>query len=220
LLLLIVCINSYLWDKEAEMINNQTSKFSAIENDELFQELQGLVNWFAYHGSNPENVMLSFDDVRQELMIELMKGLRYYEDKPLPEKRKLVKTMMDRRVKELHYRYYVTHRGLGNSAVQLDDIEFVAETVATDADSHEFIETLSEKLSLESKKVLEVIIKPSSAMAATLSLSALRYKQLNKVRNRKPWYLIQPWHVAEVLGMDIRKCRLCFNEIRLAMSGG
>jgi hypothetical protein len=199
-------------------MDKQELKFSSIENDELFQELQGLASWFAYRGSNPDNVMLSFDDVRQELMIELIKGLRYYSDKPLPEKRKLVKTMLDHRVQELHYRYYLTHRAAGNNPVQLDEIEYVAEEGDMSMESYEFIEMLSQKLSPESKQVLETILNPSHIMAATLSQAKLRSEQQKKQRTRKPWYLIQPWHVAEVLGWDVKKCKLCFKEIRMVLN--
>src|SRR4030042_5232123 len=200
------------------MTNKQALQFSNIENDELFQDLQRLASWFAYKGSNPDNVMLGFDDVRQELMIELIKGLRYYADKPLPEKRKLVKTMLDHRIQKLHHKYYGTHRGLGNNPVQLDDIEYLSETEVTEADSHEFVEQLSRKLSPESQKVLRTILEPSDEMAATLSLAGIRSRQIQKVRSRKPWYLIQPWHVAEVLGWDVKKCKLCFKEIRTVLN--
>jgi len=194
-------------------MDKQDIKFSSID-DKLFEDLQGLVNWFASRNTNPNNVMMSFDDIKQELEIELVKGIRYYQDKPIGERKKLLKTMLDHRVQELRYRYYKTHRAAENGRVCIDDIEVSADEYATEYDSKAFIEDLKSRLSPTSREVLDAMLVPNDIIGNTLSLAALRNSKQRKHRARNPWYIIRPWHVAEALGLDLKTCKLCFKEIR------
>lgn len=196
-------------------MDKQDTKFSSIDNDTLFVELQGLVNWFASRNTNPNNVMMSFDDIKQELEIELVKGIRYYKDKPIGERKKLLKTMLDHRIQELRFRYYKTHRAAENSRVSIDDIEVSADEYATESDSKAFIDGLKSRLSPTSREVLDAILVPNDIIANTLSLAGLRNLKQSKHRTRKPWYILRPWHVAEALGLDLDTCKLCFKEIRM-----
>jgi len=159
--------------------------------------------------------MMGFDDIKQELEIELVKGIRYYKSKPIGERKKLLKTMLDHRIQELRFRYYKTHRAAENGRVRIDDIEIMAEAYPTELDSKEFVEDLKARLSPTSRTVLEAMLMPNDKIANTLSLALLRSSRKRKRRPRKPWYIIRPWHVAEALGLDVKTCRLCFKEIRM-----
>jgi hypothetical protein len=195
-------------------MDKQDIKFSCID-DKLFEDLQGLINWFASRNTNPNNVMMSFDDIKQELEIELVKGIRYYQDKPIGERKKLLKTMLDHRVQELRYRYYKTHRAAENGRVDIETIEVVDEASITEYDSKEFIEDLKSRLSPTSREVLDAMLVPNDSIANVLSLASLRSSKKRKHRARNPWYIIRPWHVAEALGLDLKTCKLCFKEIRM-----
>jgi len=194
-------------------MGKRIKKFSDMD-DVLFAELQGLINWFAYRNRS-ENIMMGFDDIKQELEIELVKGIRYYRDKPVDERKKLLKTMLDHRVQEMKSMFYNTHRVLGNDYENIDELEVVSEVSPTEADSRVFIDDLKARLSPTSKEVLDVILVPNDNIANVLSMAYVRAcKKRPKKRVRKPWYIIRPWHVSEATGLDLKTCRMCFREIK------
>jgi len=88
--------------------------------------------------------------------------------------------------------------------------------VLTELDSKEYVESLKARLSPTSRAVLDVILVPNDSLANVLTLSYLRAVRKRKRKPRKPWYIPKPHHVAEVLGIDVKTCRSCFEEIKSA----
>ena len=104
--------------------NEFNNKFSSIER---------FVYWLADKLSygNDDNIMLSYEDVVGELMLEVAKGLNVYKDKPLNELLAILRRMCDARVSELKLKYYMTHRVMFKVTLSLD-VEDLGEWIPSD----------------------------------------------------------------------------------------
>lgn len=68
--------------------------------------------YYLAHKNSSDVIGMEFDDVVSELNEELIKGLAYYSPKNLPmeQMRALMRRMLDNRISELKYKYFVTYR--------------------------------------------------------------------------------------------------------------
>ena len=87
---------------------------------EVYVELEKFVHFLASKNANPNNVMMEYDEIVSELMLEMVKGLRAYKDLPKGQLKAVIRRMMDNRVSELRYRFYVTHRVAENTSISID----------------------------------------------------------------------------------------------------
>ena len=93
---------------------NRQSKFSNIESDQsdegVYKALYKFVLKVCWEKGDPNNIMMDGDELFGELLEEIAKGLKHYADLPYNQKLAVIRSMLDNRVAELRYKYYVTHR--------------------------------------------------------------------------------------------------------------
>ena len=54
------------------------SKFSKTER--MYAKLERFIYWLANNNSNPDNVLMDFDEIVAELLLEFVKGINHYEN--------------------------------------------------------------------------------------------------------------------------------------------
>ncbi len=197
-------------------------KFSMVDDERGEQTYVRLVKfayWLAGNNQNQHSVMLNFDEIVGELLLELAKGLQHYEDLPDDELDAVIRRMMDNRISELKYRFYKTHR-----KVELEDNEFWswddcsewensvegspdAEDIAL---SKQRVKDTRDKLSPISKSVFDALIFGNKRLNVELKLSNKRANSVYK--NHK--VRIRPHHVADALLISEKQVIKSYNEIR------
>lgn len=197
-------------------------KFSMVDDERGEQTYVRLVKfayWLAGNNQNQHSVMLNFDEIVGELLLELAKGLQHYEDLPDDELDAVIRRMMDNRISELKYRFYKTHR-----KVELEDNEFWswddcsewensvegspdAEDIAL---SKQRVKDTRDKLSPISKSVFDALIFGNKRLNVELKLSNKRANSVYK--NHK--VRVRPHHVADALLISEKQVIKSYNEIR------
>lgn len=197
-----------------------SNKFSIVDDDnDLYEELSRFVYWLSWRECDVNNVMMEFEDLSQELFLELTKGLKHYSTLPSSEKKKVLKTMMDNRIKELKHRYYSTHRARGNNVVSLDDDYAMVSDAENSEESLDNMQDLRMKLSPIALEVLDAILYRNPRTSKIIELSRIRYENHIPTRGRQnvcPWHVIQPWHVVEICGKPLKAVKEAFLEIEKA----
>jgi DNA-directed RNA polymerase specialized sigma24 family protein len=210
------------------MITDKSSMLEtyAGEHADIYQKLEKFVYWLASGNQDPDVPGMEYDDLVQELLVELIKGLHHYATQNLPMTSliKLLKTMMDHRVSELRYRYYVTHRNLGRYPLTLSfspdesDEDDAADMIPDDTDivalceSAERVRQTRLRLSPNALKVLDSVIFGNKRLSMLTAVSAKRSTAIFK-RN---WAnRLRPWHLADALFMPECEVRHALEEIRL-----
>ncbi|KKK54828.1 hypothetical protein LCGC14_3080760 [marine sediment metagenome] len=197
-------------------------KFSMVDDERGEQTYVRLVKfayWLAGNNQNQHSVMLNFDEIVGELLLELAKGLQHYEDLPDDELDAVIRRMMDNLISELKYRFYKTHR-----KVELEDNEFWswddcsewensvegspdAEDIAL---SKQRVKDTRDKLSPISKSVFDALIFGNKRLNVELKLSNKRANSVYK--NHK--VRVRPHHVADALLISEKQVIKSYNEIR------
>jgi len=199
-------------------------KFSMVDDkrgEQTYVRLVKFAYWLAGNNQNPHSVMLNFDEIVGELLLELAKGLQHYEDLPDNELDAVIRRMMDNRISELKYRFYKTHRKV---ELEEDKIEFWdwedrekwdeiidgrpnAEDIAT---SKQRVKDTRDKLSPISKSVFDALIFGNDRLNVELRLSNKRANSVYK--NHK--VRVRPHHVADALLISEKQVIKSYNEIR------
>ena len=199
-------------------------KFSMVDDErgeQTYVRLLKFAYWLAGNNQNPHSVMLNFDEIVGELLLELAKGLQHYEDLPDNELDAVIRRMMDNRISELKYRFYKTHRKV---ELEEDKIEFWdwedrekwdeiidgrpnAEDIAT---SKQRVKDTRDKLSPISKSVFDALIFGNDRLNVELRLSNKRANSVYK--NHK--VRVRPHHVADALLISEKQVIKSYNEIR------
>lgn len=185
--------------------------------EKVYDELIKFVHWLAKQNEDLQNPMMWADEIVGELLIELAKGLDHYAELPEDELLKVLRKMMDNRISELKYKYYITHRKGHVGSVSTQD-SAVAETVESDGASpeevvlsRERVKAVREKLSPIARDVLDVVLQWDDRLAQVMELSIIRakfvYKKTSKVK-------VRPHNVADALFMDDKQVKHAFREIK------
>ena len=197
-------------------------KFSMVDDERGEQTYVRLVKfayWLAGNNQNQHSVMLNFDEIVGELLLELAKGLQHYEDLPDDELDAVIRRMMDNRISELKYRFYKTHRKVeleANEFWSWDDCSEWENSVEGSPDAEDIalskqrVKDTRDKLSPISKSVFDALIFGNKRLNVELKLSNKRANSVYK--NHK--VRVRPHHVADALLISEKQVIKSYNEIR------
>lgn len=194
-------------------------KFS--NDEDTLQNLVKFVYWLAGKNANPDNVLMNFDEIVGELFLEIVKGLNKYGDLPQTNKEAVIRKMMDNRIAELKYRFYVTHRKFEKSlTVAISDVEddpdeYIVTNQPNPAHlsaSRERVRQTREQLSPVAKQVFDMLIYGDERLNRQLNVSNLRAKSVYKDYKVK----VRPFHVADALNISEADVVDAYDEIRRA----
>lgn len=194
-------------------------KFS--NDDETIGNLVKFVYWLAGKNANPDNVMMSFDEIVGELFVEIVKGVDKYRDLPQNELEAVLRRMMDNRISELKYKFYVTHRKYERSlTIALPDAEddldeYIGSNQSNPASlsaSRERVQQTRQQLSSTAKQVFDMLIFGDERLNQQLNISNIRAKSVYKDYKVK----IRPFHIADALMISESEVVAAYDEIRQA----
>ena len=205
-----------------EVINGFPSPDKFSNEEEVIANLVKLVYWLANENKNPDNVMMSFDEIVGELFVEIVKGLDRYKDLPQNELEAVIRRMMDNRISELKYRYYITHRKHENSlTVALTDAEDDPDEFllsdqqynpASMSTSLERVRQTRGSLSNTAQRVFDILIFGDERLNQQLRVSTMRARSVYKDFK----VIIRPHHVADALMISEKEVLSAYDEIRSA----
>lgn len=202
--------------------------------DDVIEDLQEFIYYLAHRNDSIDTIMMDFDEIVGELSEELVKGFYYYQDKDLtkPQMLAAIRKILDNRISELIYKYFKTHRVAGinyvpvdSLAEQDDDVDvvsykltrvdiqaFVAISPSPEAitDSQDRVYELFTSLSPNAQRVMGAIIKGNELLSMNIDLSIQRASHAFKNGTVK----MQPWHVADSIGISEQEVKKAFQEIR------
>lgn len=215
-------------------------KFSVVEDTgmEVYDKLEKFIWYLAYTNQDPDNIMMEVDEIVGELMLELAKGLKYYDGLPSEQLLAVLRRMMDNRISELRFRYYVSGRRIPvNMTVSLDigdsderdgrgvvgfsngnggiSHELVSKNDSSPESLVESMERVLEvrhKLTDVSQMVFDAVVFGNNQLSEIMFLSAVRAAAVFKNKSIK----IKPQHIADALLMDEKDVRRAFKEIQFA----
>lgn len=199
-------------------LDPEQPKFSIGERiEQTYVRLVKLAYWMAGNNANQNNVMMSFDEIVGELLLEIVKGVKHYEDLPDNELDAVIRKMMDNRISELKYRYYKTHRkdelsltvSLSDGDEWLNEIEGDESVDDIISSKHRVQETRT-KLSDIAKEVFDALIFGNKRLSDMLKLSNMRGKAVYKNHKMR----IKPYHVADALMISEAQVVKSYKEIR------
>ena len=78
--------------------------------EEVYEALERFVHHLALQKANGA-VLMDRDELTGELFEEMVKGYNHYGHLPKGQLLAVIRKMMDNRIAELTYKYYLTHRG-------------------------------------------------------------------------------------------------------------
>lgn len=202
-------------------------KFS-MTDDEIIEQLRGFITHLASIHQDEYVMDMQFDDLVGELMLELAKGLSYYRDKPSDQKLVLLRRMMDNRIGELRYRYYITSRQFGRLEFSLEyaapyqsgenqDADDLGETIPDVldvegiVDSKERVARVRDALSPKSKRVLDAVISGNKRLSVIMAASTFRSTSVFKTTSP---VTLKAWHLADALFMSEKDVQASIIEIR------
>lgn len=199
--------------------------------DEVHEALKKFVRYLASTKANGAWLM-DKDELEGELFEEMVKGYQKYGHLPKGELLAIIRKMMDNRISELTYKYYKTHRGLGNHAASLTKEEAdsacglegtwghavtwasMDESGTLDEliDSRARVEETLDRLSESAKIVLETVLGDNPHLATHIHLAGLRSSFTCKAT--KGTVRVKPWHVADTLMIEEKDVLKAYREIR------
>jgi len=96
----------------------------AMSVEELYDKLNKYIHWLAAKKAT-DHVLMEREELEGELYEQLVYGWMYYRDRGLTvgELLAVIKQMLNNRISELKYRFYLTHRSAEKEMMDLDDLE-------------------------------------------------------------------------------------------------
>lgn len=212
-------------------------KFSELEDDEVYLELEKFVHYLAGRNANPSNTMMEYDEIVGELMLEMVKGMRAYPHLEKDNLKAVIRRMMDNRVSELRYRFYATHRAAENKMISIDvevnvsdaaqlDVlhplvdygetpveELIEDIGSNPADIYESADRVRitrTLLSPVARQVFDAVVYGNNMLATLVWLSTQRASCVFKSSEVN----VKPWHIADALRLDERVVKEAFKEIK------
>jgi len=204
--------------------NNGNSEVAVQNIEEIITGMKKFVFYLA-HQNQDDLIGMEFDDIVQELQIELIKGVNYYAGKNMNinQLHAVLRRMLDNRISELKYRYYVTYRK--NFKIQVSiDIELdehngtmrqnpekllilknltAHEDISEKCESSDRVCATRKKLSPISKRIFDAIILSDDEI-------------IRSIHNPNADKHLKYHKVAEALGISERIVKSSFLEIRNA----
>ena len=198
------------------------SKFSKI-GDELERFIYHLANRFA----DIEEVMMDRDELVAELKAEMVKGYCHYADRQdltNDQMKAILRTILDRRVGELRYRFYKTHRVKARvslsieAEIELYDDGSLIEAIPSDEPTTEQVLESLERVNLtrrllngDARKVFDVVIKGNRRLDLMLMLASIRSSTTGGAVAK-----ISPELIAQVMCIGLAEVKRAFADIRKA----
>lgn len=200
------------------MTNNSSDKFNNVE--EVYVEMEKFIHYLAGRNSS---MVVEYDDIVQELMVELVKGVQAYPSLQREQLKAVLRKMMDNRIAELRYRYYVTHRkqelfnisidmeiNVGDSIYPFEELLEGGDDPAVLYESKERVMQLRNMLSLTAQQVFDSLIFGNNQIAMLAWLSAIRAKYIFGSRVVR----VRPWHIADALCLEEKEVKAAIREIK------
>jgi hypothetical protein len=178
-----------------------------METTVAVSRLENLVKYLAVLNVNDKNIMMSVDDIVSELNEEILKGLKYYENKHYADDDmvNILKRMCYNRISELRYRYYVTCRRKEVTSISLDmEIEF---EVSTD-------EGNPEQLFESSVRVSETSNMLNTEAAKKIFETIIMNKQFATTNNKKVYNQFRVEDIAVATGLSLQDAAVGIREIK------
>lgn len=208
--------------------------------EDVYYELEKFVFYLASTNQDPDNVMLEYDEIVGELLMEMAKGIKYYENLPKDQLLAVIRRMMDNRISELKFRYYVSGRRIpvkltisldveigdgatGNTVVNYRSLssdsnsKAVHEVVSDEmnveqiSDSINRVEEVRSRLSEIAGMVFDSVVFGNIQLNDVMLLAAIRAATVFKSKKT----VIKPRHVADALMLTEKDVRKAFKEIRM-----
>ena len=188
----------------------------------MLDKIVKFVYWLGHQNKDENNVMMQFDEIVGELMLEIAKGLSVYAGKPEGQMLAILRKMCDNRIAELKSKHYGTHRKLGANPVRLgepvDEGDECVDVISKDigpsqlSESIERVMATRHLLSDTSKRVFDsVILYDNGRVGSQIELSGMRAKAVFKGGGS---VRLKPWHVAEALMLSESTVKNCFKDIK------
>ena len=208
---------------------------------DIVGELEDFIHWLASRRSSEDTIMMDHDELVGELYEELVKGFQYYEGHELSKDEMLavIKRILDNRISELVYKYFVTSRKDGIGAIpvqQLDEFDDDGSTVLSAehlqvrtevvvssyaavnsqsldnlVDSRERVQHTRARLSDAGKIVFDAVLNGHPLLEETIKLVGERAAFVYKTGGTVK---VKPWHVADAVGLPLSLVKEAFAEIR------
>jgi len=227
-----------------------TSLITQKTLDELFgivyDQLNDLVHYLAIrYSQTTSEVLMEKDEIVGELYLELWKGCLHYHHKnaemTVEQLLSVLKVMLSNRISELKYRYFTTHRKVGQLNVTIEifvDIEHpthrgsmsidvmdnfdpaqsLAPTGLQDPavlfDSSENVRTVRAMLDSIAKQVFDACVYGHEQLALHVWLSSIR---ANAVYKTDRSVTIKPYHIASALCMPEESVKIAICNISNAV---
>lgn len=204
-----------------------TVKFSSIVDDrevqelteQMYEQLIAFVKWLSSNSVSGESVMMDYDEIVGELMLELVKGCRHYSHLSKDKLAAVLRRMMDNRISELRYRYYKTHRIAERTMEDLYSKEHEAllpsyVSVEELVESNELVHSVRERISDKAKIVFDALIFGNERMSEFVRLSEMRRIASGKPSSKH--VKLTKSIVANSTVLSERDVYAAYREIRLA----
>lgn len=196
------------------------SKFSILE-EHMVEELRGFIKYLVSQWCNPNSMEFDPQELEAELLLELVKGIKYYQGKiDNPDQLKAaLRRILDNRISELRYKVYRTHRSVArfNISIEVEFDENAEEMVADKGpspedvyDSLNRVNTTRSRLSPTAQNVFDACIYGDQRLELLSWLCDIR----SSCSGRKVTTQVKPWLLAEALALPIRTIEKAFKEIR------
>jgi len=214
-------------------MNSNEDKFSKLDEDVAVKSMTKFVYYLANRYHDPNNPMMAADEIAGELFFELAKSIERYGNLPLEKFKAVTRRMMDNRISELKYKYYVTHRkGHKNEVsiemlvaardesqlhsgmtevsdgIQVDELIGGNDTEALYASADRVVE-LHKRLSPIAKEIFDALIFGNDRLNDFIELSIIRAEQVYKNFTVK----IKPYMLANALVIPESEVRSAMKEI-------
>jgi hypothetical protein len=185
-------------------------------DDAVVSSLTRLAMKHAYDNENPSNPMMFADEILCELFEEMAKGLKHYKDLPYSQKLAVIRRMMDNRISELRYKYYLTYRGESKHDVSIEnDNQEVAVCASKELSPEDRLilkdnyQELYDSVSDGAREVLDCVMRDSNPRF-------LEIMKLHAIRNEGRSQRIRPHMIADALLISEEEARRRIAEIKLA----
>ena len=174
--------------------------------------------------------MMNYDDIVGDLLEEMVKGFRYYENKlyDIGAFTAVIRQMLAFRIAELRHKQFGTHRihARMNISIELELIGDEGDTDFTETipdincgqpeelcESAELVEEVKQRLSPIAQQVMDMVCSGDERLTAIIFLATVRACG-SKPNSRSK---IKPWMLAEILSVSEPEVRKAFSEIRKAL---
>lgn len=204
--------------------------------DFVMEKLDNLVHYLAGRYNSVYQVLMEEDEIVGELYYELVKGMDHYSHLNKEKLLIVLKTMLNNRIGELKYKYFVTHRKAGAYAISIDvliervdgdrsidvDRELPLDIAATACEdpeqdvenlliSKEVVEGVKRQLTPEAQYVFDAIIYGHERLSWMVWFSAVRAAFVYKTGGTAK---MQPWHIADALCVPVDQVKSSMAEIK------